>query len=476
MSNASQPEKKVDRKARTQLPPSPAPRRPPALRVQDFEEIVELYTPERARVEAARCLHCPHAPCQAACPLQNDIPRALALIEAGDFGAAAAVYRETSPLPELCGRVCPQSFCQDACVLTKMGKPIDTRHLEAFATTYARRTEGLPQPAVAKPSGNRVAVVGAGPAGLTVAERLTRKGHRVVVYEQYPQPGGLPIYGIPGFKLDREVVRAKVDRLETLGVEFRCNTTVGQDVSAERLRDEYDALFLGIGAQQSICPGLPGRELEGVYPAAEFLARASLPAELLPEAWQAPLEVGARVHVLGGGDTAMDALRTALRLPGVEEAVCYYRRSAVEMPAHDEDYPHAREEGATFVWLASPTTFLGDEEGRLRAVVYQRMELCEPDASGRCRPVPIADSEFTVEAESVILSLGYCPDCSLTAKIPGLTLGRRGTVEVLSRETGETGVPGIFAAGDVVRGADLVAPVVADAWSVAEAIDAYLRA
>ncbi|MFP4346022.1 MAG: FAD-dependent oxidoreductase [Anaerolineales bacterium] len=467
---------KIDRKARTQLPPVPAPRRPPDLRVQDFEELVELYAPEAARAEAARCLHCPHAPCREACPLHNDIPRALGHIEAGDVHAAAAVYRETSTLPEICGRVCPQNFCQDACVLTKMGKPIDTRHLEAFAATHSRRQGGLPRPPEAAPTGKRVAVVGAGPAGLTVAERLARKGHAVVIYEQYPEPGGLLVYGIPGYKLDREVVQAKIAWLKSLGVEFRCNTTVGADVSAETLQQAYDALFLGIGAQQSICPGLPGKELEGVYPANEFLARASLPADLLPAAWQTPLQVGSRVHVLGAGDTAMDALRTALRLPGVETATCYYRRSEVEMPAHAEDYRHAREEGADFVWLASPTAFLGDGEGRLRAVVYQRMELCEPDASGRCRPVPLPGSEFTVEAQSVVLSLGYCPDCSLTETIPGLTLGWRGTVEVLARETGETGVPGIFAAGDLVRGADLVAPAVADAWSVAEAIDAYLQA
>lgn len=466
----------IDRKARAKLSPIPAQERAPEERTTDFDEIVVLYTPEAAQAEAARCFQCPHAPCQEACPLHNDIPRALALLEKGDIAGAAAVYDETSTLPEICGRICPASFCYDACVLGKMGKPIDTRRLEAFATTHRRRTQGVPLPEVAPATGKRVAVVGAGPAGLTVAEMLTRKGHEVVVYEQYPLPGGLLMYGIPGFKLDREVVEAKIAWLEQLGVEFRCNTTVGKTISFQTLEEGYDAIFLGIGAQQSICPNFPGQDLKGVYPATEFLIRANLEPERLPAEWQVPLEVGPRVHVIGGGDTAMDCLRTALRLPEVTDATCYYRRSEVEMPAHEEDYEHAQEEGASFEWLTCPTAFLGDGEGRLRAITYERMRLCEPDASGRCRPVPITGSEFTVEAETVILSLGYCPDSTLTGKIPGLEVERWGTIEVESRETGRTSVPGVFAAGDVVRGADLVAPVIADARQVAETIDAALRA
>ncbi len=466
---------KVDRKARMKMPPVPTPERPAEERVQDFDEILVLYGLEEARLEASRCLQCPTAPCQKACPIHNDIPAALWLLERSDVAGAAEVYRRTSTLPEICGMLCPQTFCQDACVLTKAGKPINTRRLETFINAYDAEHGGMPLPEKAPATGKKVAVVGSGPAGLTVAEQLTIAGHAVVVYDRFPKPGGLLLYGIPNFKLDKKRVERKIAWLEALGVEFRCGVEVGKDLPFEQLQAEYDAIFLGMGAHRPVVPRIPGVELKGVHLALEFLSRANLPFDILPPEWQEEKPFGPRVHVLGGGDTAMDCIRTAVRLPSVKEATCYYRRSEAEMPAHAEDYRHALEEGGSFVWQASPVRFLGDEEGRLKAVVYQRMELGEPDKSGRRRPVPVPNSEFTVEADDVVLALGFRPDRSVLEKITGLELESWGSPKVESQETGRTSIPGLFAAGDLVRGASLVAPSVADARHVAEAMDAYLR-
>jgi len=469
------PKNDIDRKARLQLPPVHASYRPPKLRIHDFEEALVLHTVEDAMAEAARCLHCPNAPCQAACPLHNDIPRALSLLEAGDITGAARVYQETNPQPEACGRLCPQHFCQDACTLNKAGKPIDMRRLEAFIATYQRRHGDMPLPELPPATGKTVAVVGSGPSGLAVAESLRRRGHAVVVYERYPRPGGLLVCGIPKFKLSLDIIKAKVHWLEALGIQFRCRTNIGTDITITQLQEQYDAIFLGIGTHEHIYPGIPGEELDGVFEATEFLCRGNLPAKMLPPAWKRPHTIGPRVHVLGGGNTAIDCLRTAIRLSNVREASCYYRRSQAEMPASAEEYDHAVEEGANFVWQVCPTAFLGDEKGKLRAVVYQRMTLCEPDASGRCRPEPIPDSEFTIEADTVVLALGYRPERDFTTHIPGLETNGRGTIKVKDQHTGETSVPGIFAAGDVVRGSDLLSPALADALHVAEAIHAYLR-
>ncbi len=466
---------RIDRKARLQLTPAHAGERPPAVRLQDFAEILILHTPEAARAEAARCLQCANAPCQAACPLHNDIPRAMALIEAGEFSGAALVYRETSTLPEVCGRICPEEFCQHACTLGKMGKAIDTRHLEAFVSTHLRQTQSLPQPELAPPTGKTVAVAGGGPAGLAVAELLARKGHAVAVYERHPHPGGLLLYGIPRFKLGQDVVEGKLAELEMLGIEFHCNVIVGVDISITDLQARYDAVFIGIGAHEHYTTGLPGEDLAGIYPATEFLCRTNLSANILPAAWQTPLKIGPRVHIIGGGNTAIDCLRTARRLPGVTEVACYYRRSETEMPACAEEYRHALEEGVKFVWQTAPTAFIGNESGHICAVEYQAMELCDLDESGRCRPVPIPGSEFTVPADAVILALGYSPDSAFVQHIPGLEADRRGKIRVDDLKTGRTNLPGLFAAGDVVRGADLLAPAIADARGVAEAMDTYLR-
>ncbi len=465
---------RIDRKARMQMPPVHAQVRPPQERVHDFGEIYIPYTAEDAQLEASRCLHCPNAPCQAACPLHNDIPRALGLIEAGKFVEAAQVYRETSPMPEICGRVCPQTLCEAACVLNKAGKPIDTRHLEAFAADAQRQAEGVPLPELAPASGKRVAVIGAGPAGLTVAESLTRAGHQVVVYDKCPDAGGLLKFGIPNFKLDKSLVDEKTRWLKQLGVSFRFGVTVGEDVTLAELREEYDAVFIGIGTSRVMLPHYEGDDLEGVYCATEFLTRGQFTCDRQPQD-AAHFAPGPRVHVLGGGDTAIDCLRTAVRLPGVTEVTCYYRRSEAEMPAHRQDYQYALEEGATFQWLTNPVRFIGDEHGKLKAVEYQKMQLGEPDASGRRRPVPIPDSNFIVEAETVVLALGYRADWSFNEHSPDLRVTTKGLIEVDDPLSGRTNLPDVFAAGDAVYGANLVSPAIAAAREVAQVMDAFLK-
>jgi glutamate synthase (NADPH/NADH) small chain len=473
----------IDRRARLALPPVHAGERPVDERLLDFEEVLTLPSLEEARQEATRCLQCPTAPCREACPLHNDIPRALAHLERGDGFGAAEVYRETNPFPEVCGRLCPQQYCQDACVLSRRDKPIDTRRLEAFAATYQRERRGVPLPRRVPFTGSQIAIVGGGPAGLSVAEHLARRGHAVIVFDQHPQPGGMLNHAIPPFKLSREIVAAKLRWLRLLGIRFQPNTRVGHEVMVDELLEVYDAVFLGTGAPQPYAARLPGERLDGIYQALPFLRKAGLPDEILPEEWQSPFEVveerfpqeiGPRVHVLGGGNTAMDCLRTALRLTGVEEVTCYYRRSAEEMPACEEEYRLAREEGAEFVWQACPVRFAGDGAGKLRAVVYQRMKLGEPDAEGRCRPVPLPGSEFQVEVDTVVLAFGHRPEEEFLSGVLDLELNGKGRVLVDHPQTGRTSVASLFAAGDVVRGADLLAPAVADALSVAATIDAFL--
>lgn len=458
----------IDRKARLARPPQRAALRPPEERRRDFAPAVLPLTPEQARAEASRCLHCTPAPCQRACPLGNAIPVALGFVEDGDVVRAAEVYGETNPFPDICGRICPASFCEEACVLAKVGKPIDTRALEAFVADEARRRKAWPPPAPAPRAQARIAVVGSGPAGLAVADYAARQGCAVTVFERYPFPGGLLRYGIPGFKLAPDVVAAIIADLEALGVTFRCGVNVGRDVSWETLRASYDALFLGTGAPAHTLPGIPGEDLPGVYGPTEFLVRSMVAPAWLPEAWRGPWQVGPRVHVLGGGDTAMDCLRTALRLPGVEEVTCYYRRSEAEMPAHEADYRHAREEGARFEWLTAPVRFEAGADGRVARAVYQRMALGEPDASGRRRPEPVPNSEFSVEVDTIVLALGYTTEREVLAALPGLELSRKGLVVV--DEDGHTSVPGVFAAGDVVHGADLAAPAIAAALRAARAM------
>lgn len=465
----------VDRKARLQAPPQPVRKQDPATRVQNWDEVTVGFDLAGARLEAYRCIQCPAAPCQKACPLHNDIPGALRLLEQGDVLGAADVFRRTSNLPEICGRVCPQErLCEGHCVVGKHALPVQIGKLEFFVSDYERRTRcGAPErrPA-APPTGMRVAVVGAGPAGLAVAEELAVRGHHCTVYDAWPEPGGILVYGIPSFKLAKEIVADKIAALRALGVEFVCNTRVGRDVSFQELREDYDAVFLGTGAGIGGELGIDGENLPGVFPATEFLVRANLPPDKLPAGLRAPLPPARRVVVIGAGDTAMDCVRTARRLDA-EEVTCLYRRTEAEMRGREEERRYAREEGVQFRYLTAPVRFLADAHGRLRAVRCQCMELGEPDATGRRRPLPVPGSEFELACDMAVIAIGYGAD-PMWQDLDGLQTDRAGLV-VVDPETGRTSLRGVFAGGDNVHGPDLVVTAIAAGRRAALAMDRYLR-
>jgi glutamate synthase (NADPH/NADH) small chain len=467
------------------LRPQPIVKRPPEDRVRDWRESYEPWDADTARQEAMRCIRCPAAPCSKSCPLRNDIPAYIDLLESGDVEGAANKLRETSPMPEVCSRLCPQERqCEGSCVLAKSSRAVAIGRIEVFITDYQRQHGGRPVPSLPPSTGKRVAVVGAGPAGLTVAEELAKKGHACTVFDAWPKPGGLLLYGIPSFKMDKAIVDEKIAFLRKLGVEFRPNTVVGEDVTIDGLLDKgFDAVFLGYGATRETPLPLPGRgldadyevagnELDGIYWAMDFLVRANVPPEKLPERMRKPVEVGRRVAVIGGGDTAMDCVRTALRL-GAEQVTCVYRRTEAEMPGRAEERKNAREEGAQFHFLATPVRLLGDGSKHVRKMECQRMELGEPDDSGRRRPVPVEGSEFLVDADTVVFALGFGVDAAPAKDCDGLETDRWSQV-ITDAETRATSRPGVFAGGDCAHGADLVCTAVADALRAAEGIHRYL--
>lgn len=466
----------IDRRERRYLIPEDIPKRDPAERLKDFCEIKSGIDPETAMAEAKRCLQCPYPQaCIRGCPVGHDIPRAMRHIEQGDFIAAANVFREKSNLPEICSRVCPQIMqCEGSCVQEGYHEGASVGALERFVTDYQRVMEGTPIPETAPPTERQVAVVGAGPAGLTVAEELRKRGHAVQVYDAMPKAGGAARYGIPCFKLPKEVIDDKVEVLETIGVRFVMNTKIGEDTTVdELLTGGFDAVFVGTGVGVHVPLKIPGNDLDGIYQATPFLSRTSLPPEDLPPEMREPLEVGRRVAVIGGGDTAMDCVRSALRIGG-EEATCVYRRTEAQMPGNAIDRKYAAEEGGKFIWLAAPVEFIGDEKGHVRAMRCQRMKLGEVDASGRRRPVPIEGDEFIMEVDTVILALGYWPDPLLGETTAKLKTHDWGLITA-DEETGRTSRTQIFAAGDNVHGADLVVTAMLGAREAAKSIDEYLQ-
>jgi glutamate synthase (NADPH/NADH) small chain len=466
----------IDRKARARVPFEDVELRPPEERVCDFDDVVIQLDDERAMLEAARCVHCPDpAACVVACPAHNDIPSAMWLIEQGQFLEAAKLYRQTSSLPEVCGRVCPhEQMCQGSCVRNKSEGPVLTGALEAFVTDYQRRVDGVAFPTEGQ-SGKQVAIVGAGPAGLACAEQLLLKGHDVTIFEAKPGPGGLLTYGIPNFKLPKDVVFERIGDLEKSGVKFVYSTYIGKDKSIDDLFEGgFDAVFVGVGTQVDAPLKAEGVDLPGVYQATEFLIRANVAEDLLPPKVGGKPEVGRKVVVIGGGDTASDALRSALRL-GAEEVVCLYRRTENEMPGGVKDRKLARQEGAQFQFLTQPIKFIPGEDGRLAQVECLRMELGEPDESGRRRPVPIEGSNFIVEADTAVLALGYWPDPTIGETTPDIETHNWGLI-VVDESTGATSRPGVYAGGDAVTGPDLVVTAMVAGRKAAAAIDEYLNA
>jgi glutamate synthase (NADPH/NADH) small chain len=467
---------KVDRKARLKIPAQPMPKQDPKERIHNWNETYLFIDFETAKVEATRCIQCPAAPCTEACPVSNDIPGAFWLLEQGDIVGAADKFRETSNLPEMCGRLCPQEqLCEGSCVVGKNARPVAIGRLEVFVTDQQRKElGGYPMPKLPPASGKKVALVGAGPASMGCAEELVKRGHAATIYDNWPEPGGILLYGIPNFKMEKYILDEKIDSLKKIGVQFVQNTFVGKDVTVEDLVEEgYNAIFLGHGASQGVSLGAPGSDLDEVYMATDFLVRGNLPPEQLPEGQREPIKIGRQVAVLGGGDTAMDCVRTAIRL-GAEKVTCVYRRTEAEMPGRADERVHAHEEQIQFEFLTAPLQFFGDENGRVKAIEVQRQELGEPDDSGRRRPVPIEGSEFTIEADTVVLALGYRVDPIIEETTPGLEAHSNHRIKI-EEGRGATTRIGVFAGGDCVNGADLVVTALADGRRGAVAIDEYLR-
>jgi len=464
----------IDRKARARALSLDIKIRPSFECVSDFNGVVIPLSIEQAVWEASRCVHCPDpAPCHQACPVHNDIPSAMWLIEQRQFLEAAKLFRQTSSLPEICGRVCPhEQVCQGGCTQAKNSSPILIGALESFVTDYERRNAGV-EVLVGKPTGKQVAIVGAGPAGLACAEQLIQKGHKVTIFETRPTWGGLLTYGIPNFKLPKEVVFSRSDDLQRAGVSFVFNTTIGKEKTIDKLFEEgYQAVFIGVGTEIDAPMEVPGEELPGVYKATEFLVRCNVDFQYLPPAMQSIPDIGEKVVVIGGGDTASDCLRSAVRM-GAKEVVCLYRRTEKEMPGGGHDRQLAREEGAKYQFLTQPVRFIAGENGRLAQVECIRMELGDPDAKGRRRPVPVEGSNFIVEADCAVTAVSYWPDPIIGETTPNLETDKWGLI-LADPETGATSRVGVYAGGDDVTGPNLVVTANAAGRKAATAIDEYL--
>jgi len=463
---------KAAKKARKR---EPMPEQNPKVRIQNFNEVALGYTRENALREASRCLNCKNSPCVEGCPVNVQIPKFIKLIKEGDFMGAIHTIKETNSLPAVCGRVCPQETqCESKCVLGKKGQPIAIGRLERFAADYELSQGDVRVPPIPNRTGKKVAVVGAGPAGLTVAGELAKKGHDVTIFEALHKAGGVLVYGIPEFRLPKAIVQREVDYVEKLGVKINVDTIIGQTTTVDELFAQgYDAIFIGTGAGLPYFMNIPGENLNGVYSANEFLTRANLmKAYLFPE-YDTPVRVGSKVAVIGGGNVAMDAARVSKRL-GADDVYLIYRRSRAEMPARAEEAHHAEEEGIDFRLLTAPVRVIGDEHGWVKGIECVKMELGEPDASGRRRPVEIKGSNHVIDVDVVIVAIGQGPNPILTSTTEGLKLRKSGNIEADS-ETGKTSRKGVFAGGDIVTGAATVILAMGAGRKAAAAIDEYLR-
>ena len=460
--------------------PRPSPKKvpmreqPPEERIKNFNEVPLGYTPEEAIQEAKRCLQCKEPPCVKGCPVEIDIPGFIKAIAEGDFKRAIHILKEKNSLPAICGRVCPQEDqCEKLCTLSKIGEPVAIGRLERFAADWEAEQGDIEIPEIPPPTGKRVAVVGSGPAGLTVASDLAKMGHEVVIFEALHKPGGVLMYGIPEFRLPKRIVEREVEYVKKLGVKIITSFVVGKTKTVDELLQEYDAVFIGTGAGLPWFMGIPGENYNGIYSANEYLTRVNLmKAYLFPE-YDTPVIRGERVAVIGGGNVAMDAARTALRL-GAKKSMIIYRRSRKEMPARIEEIQRAEEEGVEFHFLTLPVRYHADENGWVKEMECIRMRLGEPDSSGRRRPIPIEGSNFRIPVDVVVVAIGQSPNPLIPNTTPGLKIGKHGNV-ITDPLTGKTSRKGVFAGGDIATGAATVILAMGAARVAARAIDEYLR-
>ena len=444
----------------------------PTVRIHNYDEVPHGFSEETAIKEAQRCLGCKKPMCVAGCPVCIDIPGFIKLIEEGKFAEAARKLKEENSLPAVTGRVCPQETqCEIKCVLAKKGDPVSIGRLERFAADYERNTGQIEIPKVSVSTGKKVAIVGSGPAGLTVAGDLIKLGHQVTVFEALHLPGGVLMYGIPEFRLPKEIVLTEVNYLKSLGVKIRMDVVIGMAISVKQLLKDYDVVFIGSGAGLPKFMKIPGENLIGVYSANEYLTRSNLmKAFRFPEYGTSPIR-SKKVVTIGGGNVAMDSARTALRLGAESEIV--YRRSRVEMPARDEEIHHAEEEGVVLNLLCNPLRVIGDDRGRVVAVECLRMELGAPDDSGRRRPVPMEGSEFIIEADTFIPALGNSPNPLIPSVTPELDMTSWGTI-IVNEETMASSIEGVYAGGDIVSGAATVILAMGQAKIAARSMHQFL--
>ena len=466
---------KKDMKNKLKIPRHSMPKQKPEERIKNFKEVALGYTTELAVEEALRCLNCKPPHCIKGCPVEIDIPAFIKLVAEGKFLESVKKIKEKNLLPGICGRVCPQEEqCEITCILSKKFTPVAIGRLERFVADYEAEHGEIELPEIKERINKKIAVVGSGPAGLTVASDLAKKGYEVSIFEALHKPGGVLVYGIPEFRLPKDIVAREVKTLTRMGVKIVHNFVLGKTSTIDELFEMgYEAVFLGLGAGLPRFMGVPGENLNGIYSANEFLTRINLmKAYEFPE-YDTPIVKGNKVVVIGGGNVAMDAVRSALRL-GAKEANIVYRRSRKEMPAREEEIENAEEEGIIFNFLVNPVKFVGDGKGWVKAIELIKMELSEPDESGRRRPVPIKGSEFLFETDLVVVAIGQGANPLVASTTPDLEINKWGYI-VADSETGKTSKKGVFAGGDIVTGAATVILAMGAGRKAANAIDEYLR-
>jgi glutamate synthase (NADPH/NADH) small chain len=464
----------AEKEKKEKIPRQSMPEQDAKVRSKNFEEVPFGYTPELAQKEANRCLQCKKPKCMEGCPVSVKIPEFINLIKEGDFVGAAKKLKEDNSLPAVCGRVCPQeSQCESFCILGKKDDPVAVGRLERFAADYERGKGTVELPQLPPPTGKKVAVVGSGPAGLTLAGDLVKYGHQVTVFEALHKPGGVLVYGIPEFRLPKAIVDAEVDYLQRLGVEIKYDYVIGKILTVDELfAMGYDAVFLGVGAGLPVFMNIPGENLCGIYSANEYLTRSNLMKAYLFPQYDTPIARGKNVAVIGGGNVAMDSARTALRL-GADNVHIVYRRSKTELPARAEEAHHAEEEGVKFKFLTAPIRYIGNADGWVTGMECIEMELGEPDSSGRRRPVPKEGSNFNLDVDLVVVAIGTGANPIITGTVPNLELNKWGYI-VADEATGKTSREGVYAGGDIVTGSATVILAMGAGRNSSKAIHEYL--